>query len=206
MEGKTNVGEMQGWVNRIRDAYTVRDEFLKVATERQALDFLRENGEFLPYDQQISWLDFKRWQRCAELVIERDILTTASKAILAGTPEKEIDSTGELTQLLRMLTGVYDHTYSVIAQCTHHRHMNWSSFAASRKQRQRRRDKPQNTTRKPLTQSEKGKKRPANVSKNWRGGFMLPRLRPTPFNLFPKSLIQTLSATYNTEAHCLTTS
>ena len=111
MEGKTNVGRMEGWADRTCDAYDVRDEFLKVTTERQALDFLREYGEFLPYDQQISWTDFKHWQRCAELVIERDILTTASKAILAGTPEKEIDPTGELTQLLRMLTGVYDHTH-----------------------------------------------------------------------------------------------
>jgi hypothetical protein len=107
-EGKTNVGIMQGWIERIRDAYTVRDEFLKVTTERQALDFLRENGEFLPYDQQISWINFKRWQRYAELVYsERDKLSAAHTAIFATG---ETDPTGELNQVLRMLAG-YPHTY-----------------------------------------------------------------------------------------------
>jgi hypothetical protein len=111
VEGKSNVGRMEGWADRTCDAYDVRDEFLKVTTERQALDFLRENGEFLPYDQQISWTDFKRWQRCAELVIERDTLSSASKAIFAGLPKNDTDPTDELKQLLLMLTGIYTHTY-----------------------------------------------------------------------------------------------
>jgi hypothetical protein len=108
MDGKTQVGVLQGWIDRIRDAYTVRDEFLKVTTEREALDFLRENGEFLPYDQQISWVNFKRWQRYAELVYrERDKLSAAHTAIFATG---ETDPTGELDQVLRMLAG-YPHTY-----------------------------------------------------------------------------------------------
>ncbi|WP_158789029.1 hypothetical protein [Granulicella sp. L46] len=110
-EGNTDVGRIEGWAHRPCDAYNVRDEFLKVTTERQALDFLRENGEFLPYDQQISWTDFKRWQRCAEMVIERDTLSSASKAIFAGRPKNDTDPTDELKQLLLMLTGIYPHTY-----------------------------------------------------------------------------------------------
>ena len=110
MEGKTDVGRLEGWADRICDAYDVRDEFLKITTERQALDFLREYGEFLPYDQQISWTDFKRWQRYAELVYERDRLSAAYKDIFAGHPTDETDPTGELAEVLRMLTG-YPHTY-----------------------------------------------------------------------------------------------
>lgn len=110
-EGNTNVGRMEGWADRTCDAYDVRDEFLKVTTERQALDFLREYGEFLPYDQQISFSDFMRWRRCAELVIERDTLTSASKAIFAGLPESDTAPPDELRQLLLMLTGIYPHTY-----------------------------------------------------------------------------------------------
>jgi hypothetical protein len=51
----------ESWEEALRDAYRVRDEFLKVSTEREALDFLRETGEFLPSGDPISWLHFKRW-------------------------------------------------------------------------------------------------------------------------------------------------
>jgi len=111
MDGTTQVGVPEGWIDRIRDAYTVRDEFLKVKTDREALDFLRENGEFLPYDNQISFTDFKRWQRYAELVYsKRDELSAAHKTIFAGDPTGKTDLTGELDQVLRMLAG-YPHTY-----------------------------------------------------------------------------------------------
>ncbi len=101
-------GQVEGCEQESLDAYAIRDEFFNVKTERQALDFLRETGEFLPYGDEISWHTFRLWQRLAELVRERDLLAIAHReTMLARRPYPK----AELDQVLRLLTGIYPHEY-----------------------------------------------------------------------------------------------
>jgi hypothetical protein len=101
-------GEVEGCEQESLDAYAIRDEFFNVKTERQALDFLRATGEFLPYRDEISWHTFRLWQRLAELVRERDTLAVAHReTMLARRPHPK----AELDQVLRLLTGIYSHEY-----------------------------------------------------------------------------------------------
>ncbi len=109
VEGKE--GTEQRWDEKPLDAFSVREEFLKVKTERQALDFLRNTGEFLPHGDDLSWSDFQLWQRYAELVLEREKLSKVHKAVMANQPTDDLDPNGEINQMLLMLTGLYDHTY-----------------------------------------------------------------------------------------------
>lgn len=108
VDGK--VGE-ESWTEEHLDAYKIRDEFLQVGSPRQALDFLRDTGEFLPYADPISWKDFLRWQNLAEIVIEHKSLAALVKAMFAGQPKEDLDPSGELEQILKLLTGEYQHTY-----------------------------------------------------------------------------------------------
>jgi hypothetical protein len=106
MEGKegTHIWIDQEYI----DAYAVRDEFFKVTTESEALAFLRKNGAFLPMGDDISWQTFRRWQRLAELVRERDTLSAAHRESMAALRPH---SSTELDEILRLLTGIYDHEY-----------------------------------------------------------------------------------------------
>jgi hypothetical protein len=99
------------WAELPLDVYSVRDEFLSVQGERQALDFLRATGEFLPGGDHISWINFKRWQRYAELVMERESLTSVLENAIARRSNRKTDPAGELSEVLKMLTGLYPHTY-----------------------------------------------------------------------------------------------
>jgi hypothetical protein len=101
-------GQVEGCEQESLDAYAIRDEFFNVKTERQALDFLRATGGFLPYRDEISWQTFRLWQRLAELVRERDTLAVAHReTMLARPPHPK----AELDQVLRLLTGIYPHEY-----------------------------------------------------------------------------------------------
>jgi predicted nucleic acid-binding Zn ribbon protein len=101
----------QNWKVEHLDAYKIRDEFLKVTTPRQALDFLRETGSFLPDGADVSWIDFRRWQRFAETAIEHTKLVEFMEASFSQKPTEKLDPSGELKQISLMLTGIYPHSY-----------------------------------------------------------------------------------------------
>ncbi len=106
-----NEGAAEQWEEKFLDVFDIRDEFFRVTTERQALDFLRATGEFLPSGDQLSWDHFKRWLRYAELVSDQTTLSAAHKAMLTGHTADDVDLTDEPRQVLFMLTGIYSHTY-----------------------------------------------------------------------------------------------
>lgn len=93
----------EDWEQRPLSAFGIRDAFLSVANERQALDFLRETGEFLPHSDAITWTDFQLWQRVAKLVHERKDLIDAWETQASG-------ELSEMSQMLRLLSG-YPHQY-----------------------------------------------------------------------------------------------
>jgi hypothetical protein len=106
VEGREGIEERVGqeWL----DAFEILDEFFNVKTERQALDFLRANGDFLPFGGEISWSAFQLWQRLAQLVRERNTLSAAHRDTMLAChphPSKEFD------EILRLLTGIYPHEY-----------------------------------------------------------------------------------------------
>lgn len=63
------------WDEEQRDPHQVRAEFEQIRTQRQALDFLRHNGDFSPLENYFSWSTFQRWQRFIAIV--RDPATMA---------------------------------------------------------------------------------------------------------------------------------
>jgi hypothetical protein len=86
------------WSDQSLNVFTVRDEFLKVKTPGEALDFLTATGEFYPLNDTIRWSEFKLWQRFTHLVQEHNELASAMKC---G------DRSGEHTEALKALTGIY---------------------------------------------------------------------------------------------------
>jgi hypothetical protein len=86
------------WSDEPRDASVVRDEFLKVKTPSEALDFLSATGEFSPLGDTIRWSEFKLYQRFASLVQEHNQLASAMSSGLRS---------GEYAEALKALTGIY---------------------------------------------------------------------------------------------------
>lgn len=78
------------------NAHAIRDDFQKVKTPLDALDFLNKTGRLSVLDQAISWSRFKRWQRFAYLVQEHEALASA---------QREIHSSDECVEVLRALSG-----------------------------------------------------------------------------------------------------
>jgi hypothetical protein len=78
------------------NVYSIRDEFLRVKTPDQGLDFLGKTGVFLTGTETMSWGRFGRWKRLAELVQERRELADARKFE---------DGSGELVEALKALNG-----------------------------------------------------------------------------------------------------
>jgi hypothetical protein len=101
----------QSWRVEHLDVYKIRDEFLALRTPREALNFLRETGRFLPGGTDVSWRDFERWQRYAEIVMERKQLIEFMKASFSQRSTAKIDPSGDLKQISLMLTGIYPHNY-----------------------------------------------------------------------------------------------
>lgn len=62
------------------NSHAIRDDFQKVKTPMDALDFLNKTGRFSLLDVKIPWSYFKRWQRFAYLVQEHDSLADAMKS------------------------------------------------------------------------------------------------------------------------------
>jgi hypothetical protein len=78
------------------NVYSIRDEFLRVKTPDQGLDFLGKTGVFLTGTETLSWERFGRWKRLAQLVQERkELADTLSSA----------DDSGELVEALKALKG-----------------------------------------------------------------------------------------------------
>jgi hypothetical protein len=104
VEGKEGLEEQ--WEDLVVDAYSARDEFFAVHTERQALDFLRNTGEFLPYTSEVSWANFQQWQALAMQVREWSTLSAAHRTWLSDRRPPSVD----LQNALHLLAG-YPHEY-----------------------------------------------------------------------------------------------
>lgn len=91
---------------RFLNAYAIRDEFLRVKTPSEALEFLSNAGRFGPGDDSITWERFERWQRLAYLVQEHNVLASAMSA---GRRR------GEAVEVLKLLVG--DHRSSFFESC-----------------------------------------------------------------------------------------
>jgi hypothetical protein len=85
------------WDYQTRNAHAVRDWFLKVKTQTEALDFLSNTGIFSPLSHEITWSEFQLWQRFAYLVQQH--------SELAATTMNERPQTGECMEVLKALTG-----------------------------------------------------------------------------------------------------
>ena len=59
------------------DAYELGNDFEKVKTPTEALDFLSRTGAFTPHDDRFTWSRFLRWQKLASLVREYKQLAAA---------------------------------------------------------------------------------------------------------------------------------
>jgi hypothetical protein len=125
------------WEEVIENPYAIRDEFFKVETVGQAVEFIQKTGVFSPLRQRLTWTEFQRWQRFARLVQEHDQLASAMQSnawdgdcggvltALAGiynswffhgcedalylSGETERDAPSDLRYLLEMLNGAGSH-------------------------------------------------------------------------------------------------
>jgi len=104
-------GSDEHWEELPRNAYAIRDEFQKVKTPTDALDFLSSTGVFSPLDFTITWSEFQRWQRFAYLVQEHSQLASAMEHLLSGHIRKPPSVCSELQEILKALTGVYPCTF-----------------------------------------------------------------------------------------------
>lgn len=100
-------GVSEQWEMLHRNAYAIRDEFQKVKTPTDALDFLSNSGVFSPLDHTITWSEFQKWQRFAYLVQEHSQLASAMEQLLSGQGKKPKSVTSELQEALKALTGIY---------------------------------------------------------------------------------------------------
>jgi hypothetical protein len=86
------------WESVRENPYTIRDEFYKIRTVGEAIEFLQKTGEFSPLRPRLSWTEFQMWQRVAQRVQEHDELAAMARS----------DSwNGECGETLKALTGIY---------------------------------------------------------------------------------------------------
>lgn len=100
-------GTEERWEMLPRNAFAIRDEFQKVKTPTDALDFLSNTGVFSPLDYTITWSEFQRWQRFAYLVQEHSQLASAMKQSLSDQSRERLSVGSELQEALKALTGIY---------------------------------------------------------------------------------------------------
>jgi hypothetical protein len=100
-------GTEERWEMLPRNAFAIRDEFQKVKTPTDALDFLSNTGVFSPLDFTITWSEFRRWQRFAYLVQEHSQLASAMKQSHSDQSEERLGVSGELQEALKALSGGY---------------------------------------------------------------------------------------------------
>lgn len=80
------------------NAYSIRDEFFKVETVGQAIEFLQKTGEFSPLRPRLTWKEFQKWQLFARLVQEHNEL---------GAAMRSNSWSGDCGEVLKALTGIY---------------------------------------------------------------------------------------------------
>jgi hypothetical protein len=85
-----------------QNAFEIRDEFLKLKTPSEALDFLTNTGQFSPLDFTLRWSELQRWQRFTYLVQEHVQLARAMDEGLR---------VGECAEALKALSGSYDSAF-----------------------------------------------------------------------------------------------
>lgn len=90
------------WEEVPQNAYAIRDEFQKIKTPSQALDFLSKSGQFSSLHNSLTWSEFQRWQRFAYLVQEHSQLACAM-----NDPERS----GECAEALKALSGMYESSF-----------------------------------------------------------------------------------------------
>ena len=86
------------WEEVIENPYAIRDEFFKVGTVGQAVEFLQKTGVFSPLRQRLTWTEFQKWQRFARLVQEHNDLANAMRSN---------SWSGDCGEVLKALTGIY---------------------------------------------------------------------------------------------------
>lgn len=90
------------WKDLEQNAFNIRDKFLLIKDPLEAYEFLQNTGIFTPLRDEITWTEFKRWQRFAYLVQEHNMLANAMRA---GKYE------GEEAEVLKALTGIYKSSF-----------------------------------------------------------------------------------------------
>jgi hypothetical protein len=85
-----------------QNAFDIRDEFLKLKTPTEALDFLGKTGQFSRLHRSLTWDELRLWQRFVYLIQEHSEL---ARAAVAG------ERTGECAEVLKALTGYYDSSF-----------------------------------------------------------------------------------------------
>lgn len=98
-------GTTEQWEMLPRNAYAILDEFQKVKTPTDALDFLSNSGVFSPLDYTITWSEFQNWQRFAYLVQEHSQLASAMDQLLSDHSKKPKSVSSELQEVLKALSG-----------------------------------------------------------------------------------------------------
>lgn len=85
-----------------RNAHAIRDQFLNVKEWHEAYDFLLNSGRFSPLNMRLTFSEFRRWQRFAELVKLHSSLADATN---------EAQLSGECSEVLRALSGNYPSSF-----------------------------------------------------------------------------------------------
>ena len=90
------------WEEVCESAYSIRDEFLKVKTVGEAIEFLQKTGEFSPLRPRLAWTEFQKWQRFAWLVQEHSELAASMQSN---------EWSGDYAEALKALTGIYPSSF-----------------------------------------------------------------------------------------------
>lgn len=90
------------WDEVHESPYSLRDEFFKVETVGQAIEFLQKTGEFSPLRQRLTWKEFQKWQLFARLVQEHNELAEAMRSN---------SWSGDCGEVLKALTGIYPSSF-----------------------------------------------------------------------------------------------
>jgi hypothetical protein len=94
------------WEEIPQNAFAIRDEFLKIQSPSEALDFLAKTGQFSPLDFTVTWREIRKWQRFTYLVQEHTQLARAMN---------ERQRTGECAEALKALSGIYESSFFTLS-------------------------------------------------------------------------------------------
>jgi hypothetical protein len=95
-------GILMTWAKQPLNAHAVLKRFLELKTEGEILEFLHNTGEFRPGEDTITLHEFKRWQRCAEMVMDPRELREYDEQSQAN-PEMKRETESDAARLTAML-------------------------------------------------------------------------------------------------------